>query len=89
MSLDILKVNTERFDLRRRHHRRRLLLLKESNFGILEKALNFSLALLQSIKTCLSNFTSISIVITSRPVKFHAFGVIFRHIFSCTLSRTH
>ena len=40
-----------------------LLLLEENNFAILERALNFWLALLQSFRACLSNFRSLSIVI--------------------------
>ena len=40
-----------------------LLLLKESNLAILERVLNFWLALLQNFRTCLSNFRFLSVEI--------------------------
>ena len=63
-----------------------LLLLKESKFAILERALNFWLALLQSFRTCLSNFRSLSIVtprsLTSLLSHIKSFP-IFAHTCSC------
>ena len=69
-----------------------LLLLKESNFAILERALNFWSAFPQSFRTCSSNFRSLSIVIPisltsllSQIKSFHN-SPIFMHVYNPKLS---
>ena len=60
------------------------LLLKESNFAILERALNFWLPLLQSFRACLSNLTSLSIV-TPTSLTLLLFQIKYFPIFAHTL----